>query len=122
MKVTSKFPLKMCVDCGAEHLSPVPCGMTRGQRYRTVKVDSDWMPSRRAARSTPKVLDNGVTTTESEYYDDQALTEFFGDGLTGDERKELMMEETQGVGIATADDIEKYPELVSAHYLDGDDD
>jgi hypothetical protein len=91
--------------------------MTQGQRFRTVKIASEWMPAKTDSRNRRVVKDNGVVTTESEYYDDESLKDLFGDGLTGKERKEALMEETQGVGVATPEDIQKYPELVYEHYL-----
>lgn len=114
--VKSRFPLTKCDDCGSEHIGG-PCGMSMAERFRTVKLATEWMPARMAARQTVVKDENGVERTESEYYDDDELTNLFGDGLSGKERKELLMEETKGVGYATAEDIKKHPELVDAHFL-----
>jgi hypothetical protein len=96
--------------------------MSAGQRFRTVKVGTEWMPAKSERRTTRIRKENGVETTELEYYDDESLKDLFGDGLTGKERKEALMEETQGVGTATPEDIQKYPELVYEHYLNNDKD
>ena len=92
--------------------------MTAAERFKSVRLASEWMPARQKARQTMVRDDNGVERPEQEYYDDEALTGIFNDGLTGKERKELLMEETKGVGYATAEDIEKHPELVAAHFLE----
>lgn len=94
--------------------------MTFGERMKTVRYGTEWMPAKTEARTKTFTDDAGVTRTEKEYYDDQALTELFGDGLTGKERKEELMEDTKGVGYATAEDIQKYPELVDEHFLNSD--
>lgn len=109
MSITIKgnVELRFCDDCGTSHLGVVPCGMSYAQRLRTTRLASEWMPAKTDSRQRG----------DSVYYDDEALSGMFGDGLTGKEREEQMMEETQGVGIAYAEDIEKYPELVDAHYL-----
>ena len=116
VKITTKAELKTCPDCESEHLGG-PCGMTQRERFKTVKMGTEWMPSKQADRTTTYVDDTGVRRPEKEYYDDNQLTELFGDGLTGKERKEQLMEETKGVGFATKEDIEKHPDLVYEHFL-----
>ena len=119
--VKSKTQIEECTDCGSAHLGIKPCGYpsvdARIASMKTVRLATEWMPSRTAARQTMVRDDNGVERPEQEYYDDEALTAMFDDGLTGKERKELLMEETKGVGYATAEDIKKHPELVDAHFL-----
>lgn len=111
--VKTRAEIRYCESCKSSHMGRVPCGLTYSQRIRSMRVDQSWMPAKIESRASG----------ETEYYDDQQLSALFDDGLTGEERKEQLMDETQGVGYATAEDIQKYPELVAAHYLDapGDD-
>lgn len=53
-----------------------------------------------------------------EYYDDSALSDLFDDGLTGRERKEELMDDTQGVGFASAAEVAQNPDLATQFYLD----
>lgn len=86
--------------------------MTAAERFKTVKLGTEWMPSKMDSRARDAQRQDG---NAKGYYDDEAVKEIFG--TTGKENKEILMEETQGVGIATAEDIQKYPELVYEHYL-----
>lgn len=107
MKVSVKGgALRFCTDCESTHMGRVPCGMSYAQRLRSQTTDPSWMPARRAVGN----LKN--------YYDDESVSALFNDGLTGKERKEQMLDETEGVGVASAEEVAKYPELAAAHYLD----
>ena len=81
--------------------------MSYVQRLRSQTVSTAWMPSYIDDRATGK----------KEFIDEDALAPLFG-GMKADEREQVLMDETEGVGVATREDIEKYPELVAAHYLD----
>lgn len=67
-----------CPDCGSEHLG-VRCGMTFGQRMRTVQID-------RASMETADLKN---------YYDRDSIT-----GMFGDDAKDRYYEETDGRGAA----------------------
>jgi hypothetical protein len=82
--------------------------MTFGERLRSVKLASEWMPAKQRSREMG----------EKVYYDDEALKPIFSDDLSGAERKEDLMDQTHGVGYATEEEIRKHPELAYAQYLD----
>lgn len=100
MKITTEraHSLRYCEDCGSEHMN-APCGMKYVDRLRSVRLDSSVTETR----------------TKHNYFDDDALTGTFG--KTAAERHEEMMEETQGVGVATTEEINEHPDLAAAHYL-----
>lgn len=102
--------LRHCPDCGSEHLA-APCGMTFAERMRSVRTATEWMPAKQDDRR------RGSTKGGKDYFDDEALKPMFG-GDSAADRYEQLMDETQGVGVADQEDIAKYPELVTAHYLD----
>lgn len=106
--VRSRLPLSVCPDCKSEHLGP-PCGCeSAAERYRTVQLSTDWMPAKQRSRELG----------HTEYYDDQSLSALFDDGLTGAERHDELMDESQGVGFATAAEVNESPELAVQHYLE----
>ena len=75
------YGVRACDSCGSEHLGP-DCGLTYAQRLRSVRLDGSVTESRSKAR----------------YWDEEPLGDLFQDGLTGKERSELVMDETNGVG------------------------
>jgi hypothetical protein len=103
--------LAHCVSCGSTHLPPVPCGLTFAERMRSHRYATEWMPAKMDSRERDAQQPKGKG-----YYDEEAIKSVFGQ--TGKDNYEEMMDDTQGVGIADAEDIRKHPELVAAHYLD----
>ncbi len=80
------MPLAHCDSCGSEHLPPVPCGLTFGERVRTLRTSSDWMPSRTDARARE----------HRQFYDHDAVDEQFGkDAKT---RREELLADSRGYG------------------------
>jgi hypothetical protein len=70
--------MTICLDCGSEHLG-ARCGMTFGERIRTVQLDQMSLPARQKASTT--------------YYDRSSLDE-----ALGPDRREKMLEVTKGLG------------------------
>ena len=68
--------MRYCNSCGSEHLGVVPCGLTFGERMRTVQVD-------RAAMDTADLKN---------YYDSAAVEASFPNA------KERLYEDTDGIG------------------------
>lgn len=112
IKFAPNTELNSCPDCGRLHLGP-RCGMTEGERYKSVSCATEWMPSRMDARRRDSLRQDGRAVG---YYDEEMVKAMTGN--TGLENKEQMLDDTHGVGVATAADIQKHPELVAAQYLD----
>jgi hypothetical protein len=74
--------IQECPSCGSAHLPPNPCGLSFGERLRTVRID-------------PKTL---VTRSRKRYYDEEALNQEWG--TTARQRKEQLENDTQGLGVA----------------------
>ena len=83
----AQVELRDCPSCGSSHMGPVPCGLTFGERMRSVKTATEWMPS----------VSDSRARGERVYYDDEHIKPMFG-GLDRKERREQMMEETKGFG------------------------
>lgn len=73
---------RYCSSCLSSHIGSVPCGMTWLQRIKSQRVD-------------PGVEE---TKTKRKYWNPESVDTLFQDGLNPNERRELMMEETNGVG------------------------
>lgn len=84
-----------CSDCGSSHIGQVPCGMTWIQRMKSTRLDTGWMPN----------------APRKNYYDRQSVDEMFG-GTTEAERKEELMDDTEGLGVVSSRDVEKANALI----------
>ena len=89
VKVAAGSTLGYCIDCGSEHLRP-GCGMTWLQRMGTQTVDTSWMPAK----------------DKKNYYDSESI-----DDLFGEDSKEQLMEETEGIGACTAAEYQQHKDL-----------
>lgn len=92
--------MKRCTSCGSEHIGLNPCGLTFVERLRSQTLDPSWMPT--------KQLKN--------YYDQEAIDADFGA-----DAEELMMDETEGVGAYTREDMANYPGVESFYTEHGGD-
>jgi hypothetical protein len=105
MKVTTKgvTEVRYCTSCKTEHIGKVPCGLTWKQRMGT--VDLDWASLE--------------TRDKKNYFDQEALDDSFGP-----DAQEVMMDETDGMGYRTAEQVAKMsPEETKAYLgLDKEDD
>ena len=79
--------MRECLSCGSSHLGRVPCGMTWGERMRTVRLD-------KASMDTAELHN---------YYDTAGVEASFPDA------EARLMEDTDGIGYMNqADDGEWY--------------
>jgi hypothetical protein len=114
MRTTKLEDLRPCPNCGEQHL---PCGgLSFADRIRTAQISEALRP----------------TATRRSYYDDDALTEQFGENRK--ERKARLERETEGMGYAktiggktyvrdrkTRDVREASPQELDRAYLSGPD-
>lgn len=97
VKVGEHVRLEHCPDCGSEHMH-APCGMTYVQRLCSVRLDTSVT----------------ATRTKKNYYDQGPIDEIFGE--SADER---MMDETEGFGVVTPEELAARPDLeqdIAAYY------
>ena len=74
--------MKACVSCGSTHMAPVPCGMTWGERMRSVRLDE-------VALETRDVKN---------YYDRSAV-----EAVVGHDSVDRLYDETDGIGYTRQD-------------------
>lgn len=91
---------KWCPECHRMVGVGCACGMSYRDKLRSVQVDYRWMEREK-----------------KNYYDQSAL-----DDLVGEDAKERMLDETEGVGAYTAEDRRNFPGVESFYMMGGESD